>query len=447
MARPLHQLAEALLKRSLVIVISDLLDDPAGVVRGLRHLRSRGTDVIVFQLLDPDELTFPFRGATRFRDFERRGGGDRRSVRRAGRLPARAADPDVTPMTASCASHGIDYVQLDTSQPLDRALTDVSVCHARGGAERHELPLPGLPRRSGRGRDTDRAASACGARSRATCRSARCDCCGNHRCPRRSRRRLRDLLLLAARVLALSCWPPHSRARIWPDHPPRRHGVLVVALDRSFSMDAPGRFAHALSRARAAIDRRERASVSLSLHSTTGPTVVAEPGTAAAARAALGRIQPTYGGTRYTALFDKASDLVEQAGGRLIVITDLQQSGWDDRHQPALAPGLQTEVVDVGPPTVNLAIAGLRTEPDRVVATIRNTGPQPRAGQLRLEVEGRQVGTAEYQAGGESSTDVSIPVRTGRRCHQASILDDPQGLAADNRRFVIAGAGHDEVRS
>src|SRR5690349_13379222 len=69
-ARPLHQLAEALVKRSLVVVISDLLDDPEPAIKGLRHLRFRGTDVVVFQVLDPYELTFPFSGAARFRDIE-----------------------------------------------------------------------------------------------------------------------------------------------------------------------------------------------------------------------------------------------------------------------------------------------------------------------------------------------------------------------------------------
>ena len=68
--RPLRQLAEALTKRSLVVLISDLLDEPDPVIRGLQHLKTRGTDVIVFQVLDPHELTFPFRGAARFRDLE-----------------------------------------------------------------------------------------------------------------------------------------------------------------------------------------------------------------------------------------------------------------------------------------------------------------------------------------------------------------------------------------
>jgi uncharacterized protein (DUF58 family) len=68
LGRPLHQLADALGKRSLAVLISDLLDDPDRVVKGLKHLRFRGTDVIVFQLLDPHEIQFPFTGASKFTD-------------------------------------------------------------------------------------------------------------------------------------------------------------------------------------------------------------------------------------------------------------------------------------------------------------------------------------------------------------------------------------------
>src|SRR5262249_47724205 len=57
-------------KRSLVVLISDLLDDPEPAIKGLKHLRFRGTDVVVFQVLDPNELTFPFTGPSRFKDVE-----------------------------------------------------------------------------------------------------------------------------------------------------------------------------------------------------------------------------------------------------------------------------------------------------------------------------------------------------------------------------------------
>src|SRR5512145_140484 len=59
-SKPLHLLADGIRKRGLVVLISDLLDEPERVIDGLRHFRFRGSDVIVFHLLDPAELTFPF---------------------------------------------------------------------------------------------------------------------------------------------------------------------------------------------------------------------------------------------------------------------------------------------------------------------------------------------------------------------------------------------------
>ena len=119
--RPLHQLAEALIKRSLVVLISDLLDDPGPVIRGLRHLKFRGTDVVVFQVLDPHELTFPFTSAATFTDVETD------DVVVAD--PARARTGYLRELAGLTLRYdrelrgaGIDYVQLDTSQPLDFAL-------------------------------------------------------------------------------------------------------------------------------------------------------------------------------------------------------------------------------------------------------------------------------------------------------------------------------------
>src|SRR5262245_1482351 len=119
--RPLHQLADALSKRSLAVLISDLLDDPDEVVGGLKHLRFRGTDVIVFQVLDPHEIRFPFRGAARFTDLE--------SADEVTADPSRVRDAYLRAMDGLRAryekdlrSQGIDFLTLDTSKPLDFAL-------------------------------------------------------------------------------------------------------------------------------------------------------------------------------------------------------------------------------------------------------------------------------------------------------------------------------------
>jgi uncharacterized protein (DUF58 family) len=126
----LHQLAEALVKRSLLVLISDLLDDPDGAIKGLRHLKSRGSDVVVFQVLDPHELTFPFQGAARFRDLE--------NAEEVTADPATVRAEYLRELAGLTRRYdrelrgaGIDYVQLDSSQPLDFALLSYLSARAR----------------------------------------------------------------------------------------------------------------------------------------------------------------------------------------------------------------------------------------------------------------------------------------------------------------------------
>jgi uncharacterized protein (DUF58 family) len=128
--RPLKQLAEALVRRSLVVLISDLLDDPEPIIKGLKHLRSRGNDVIVFQLLDPNELTFPFHGSSRFKDVESADEvtAEPESVRSAylEALESLRAEYD-----RDLRGAGIDYRSIDTSKPLDFALLGYLSARAR----------------------------------------------------------------------------------------------------------------------------------------------------------------------------------------------------------------------------------------------------------------------------------------------------------------------------
>jgi uncharacterized protein (DUF58 family) len=120
-ARPLHQLADALSKRGMVVLISDLLDDPDRVIRGLKHFKFRGADVIVFHVLDPFELSFPFERATRFEDLE--------TNVEVMAVPALTRDSYLKAMgdlieryRRELGSVGIDYQQLSTVQPLEMAL-------------------------------------------------------------------------------------------------------------------------------------------------------------------------------------------------------------------------------------------------------------------------------------------------------------------------------------
>jgi uncharacterized protein (DUF58 family) len=120
-SKPLHVLADAVKKRGMVVLISDLLDEPERVIDGLRHFRFRGTDVVVFHIMDPDELTFPFERASKFRDME---AGDELmavpSVVRAAYLSELERVLDV--YKRELRSMGIDYQLLNTSESLEFAL-------------------------------------------------------------------------------------------------------------------------------------------------------------------------------------------------------------------------------------------------------------------------------------------------------------------------------------
>jgi uncharacterized protein (DUF58 family) len=120
-AKPLHDLAQAIGKRGLVVLISDLLDDTDRVLRGLKHFRYHGTDVIVFHVLDPHELEFPFEMAARFRDME--------TDDEVHAVPTAIRQEYLDRLQALIALYrrelglvGIDYCLLNTAQALELGL-------------------------------------------------------------------------------------------------------------------------------------------------------------------------------------------------------------------------------------------------------------------------------------------------------------------------------------
>ena len=122
-AGALKQVADRLRRRGLIVVCSDLLDDQPRVIDGLRLLRARGMEVVVFHVLDEAELTFPFEHAGTFRDVET---GEEvlthgPSARQAYLDRVRVwRDAYVTELRAA----GIDYQLANTSAPLDLSLLE-----------------------------------------------------------------------------------------------------------------------------------------------------------------------------------------------------------------------------------------------------------------------------------------------------------------------------------
>jgi uncharacterized protein (DUF58 family) len=114
--------AETFPRRGMMVLVSDLLVEREGLFRGLKLLRSRGHDVIVFHVLDDDEIDFPFNGPTRFEGLELpvQLKCNPRALRE-GYLASLAAFLDEVRL--GCSRHNVDYVLLRTSQPLDTALS------------------------------------------------------------------------------------------------------------------------------------------------------------------------------------------------------------------------------------------------------------------------------------------------------------------------------------
>ena len=117
----LRAVAETYPRRGMVVVVSDLFVDRAGLFRGLKLLRSRGHDVLVFHVLDDDELDFPFQGPTRFEGLESLDilRCNPRALRE-GYLKALGAY--LEEVRRGCSAHAVDYALIRTSQPLDAAL-------------------------------------------------------------------------------------------------------------------------------------------------------------------------------------------------------------------------------------------------------------------------------------------------------------------------------------
>ena len=130
-ARPLTRLAEALdPSRAGGRRLRPARRAVEAVVRGLRHLRSRGADVIVLHVLDPGRAGLPLPGVTRFRDLET--GAEVRTLASRVRAPYREAMRGlIAAYERDLRLADVDYHRLDTSKPLDAALQSYLAARAR----------------------------------------------------------------------------------------------------------------------------------------------------------------------------------------------------------------------------------------------------------------------------------------------------------------------------
>lgn len=116
-----HQLAETIKRRALVVVLSDLFDDPQKLIGALRHFRHKKHEVLVLHTLDPAELDFPFDDVSRIEDLEtgREVTGDPRAFRKAY---LEELTSFLAAIKGGCQSSQIDYAIAQTNQPFGEFL-------------------------------------------------------------------------------------------------------------------------------------------------------------------------------------------------------------------------------------------------------------------------------------------------------------------------------------
>ncbi|MCP4725142.1 MAG: DUF58 domain-containing protein [bacterium] len=119
--KPFHELADAIKRKRFIIVISDLLQEPEGLIDGLKHFRFDGHEVIVFHILDPYELNFQFNDIIELEDMET---GEKVLVspESAKEIYQKNLENFRKTVKKECGILGIDYYTLSTDKPLDFAL-------------------------------------------------------------------------------------------------------------------------------------------------------------------------------------------------------------------------------------------------------------------------------------------------------------------------------------
>jgi len=117
----LHEMAERIKKRGLIILISDLMDDQESVLSGLKHFRHNKQEVILFHILDRKEMDFDFNARTRFKDME--SGSllttEPWQIKSSYKKRIQLLQDEYK---KQCRKQLIDYVPLFTDQSLDIAL-------------------------------------------------------------------------------------------------------------------------------------------------------------------------------------------------------------------------------------------------------------------------------------------------------------------------------------
>ena len=124
LAPVLHEIAERVHRRGLIVLISDLFDRAEEIVNALHHFRHRQHEVVVLHVMAEEELDFPFKGVHRFRNLEKAGHDvtlDPYTLKAAYLERLRVF---LETVRGGCGELRVDYVPLSTATPYGQVLAD-----------------------------------------------------------------------------------------------------------------------------------------------------------------------------------------------------------------------------------------------------------------------------------------------------------------------------------
>lgn len=257
------------------------------------------------------------------------------------------------------------------------------------------------------------------------------------------RRRLRELLLLALRISALLLLAlAFARPYLTQSAAALAAPATMVMVDTSASMSAPGQFARAQARA-AGIVRNVAQGTSVGVIAFGGVADVVAPLSQdrAVALSALEQLRPGAGATRYRTALARAAETIGERPGRVVVVTDLQESGWDASNDAGtLSAAIAVVVEDIGAPPANLAVTALRVDGSDAVAVVRSFAERVTTSQVAFAVEGKPAGTAVVTVSPGGAAEARVRIGGAAKGVVSAAVRDADGYTADNVRYTLLDA-------
>jgi len=252
------------------------------------------------------------------------------------------------------------------------------------------------------------------------------------------RRRLRELLLLALRVTALVLLACAFARPYFAGAAIASGEATVVLVDTSASLSAPGHFDRVRERAAATV-RAAPATHAIAVLAFANAADVIAPLSAdrAGALAAIAQLKPGAGATRFRAGLERAGAELGGRQGRIVVVTDLQESGWDAATDGGVPEGVTVEIEEIDGPTANLAVTSLRVEAGEAVAVVQSFSPQAVTEQVVFTVDQRRLGAVPISLSSGGSAEARLPLGSVQRGALTAAIADREGFFADNARYAV----------